>query len=424
MSLSKFTKDIAYIEKQPNVVKDQATALKQTFDKAGLDIQEYINDVLTEELDTNISTLDSENVKLTGDQTIDDTKTFLKNIVADTAPTLDDHLTNKLYVDTLDNQNVKLTGNQTIAGEKEFTANVKSSPVPTENDHLSNKQYVDGLHAQTVKLTGNQSIDGVKTFTSAPKSIAPSNNDDVANKKYVDDGLALKTDLTYTNTQLALKADKTNVLQKDNTTIYDPVTDYHPATVKYVNDQIAEAQFGEGGVYDGLDSYSTEQALSANQGRILNNNNLDLAGTGRTTETVKANADNITQLSTDKMDKSSIVANLTTNSDTAPLAASQGKILNDKITALDIDGIDGVASTHTIFTNAIDKMEATTEFLPSGNITVDYKQDSSPILFQLIEFNPDGSITETFEFTDRTGTKETIFNPDGSITETYNEVIL
>mgnify|MGYP000196162986 FL=1 len=32
------------------------------------------------------------------------------------------------------------------------------------------------------------------------------------------------------------KADKTNVLQKDNTGVYTPVTDYHPSTKKYVDD--------------------------------------------------------------------------------------------------------------------------------------------------------------------------------------------
>jgi len=32
------------------------------------------------------------------------------------------------------------------------------------------------------------------------------------------------------------KADKTNVLEKDNTTAYTPTLDYHPATLKYVND--------------------------------------------------------------------------------------------------------------------------------------------------------------------------------------------
>lgn len=408
MSLTKFEKDVENIIKLPNVVKDQPQTLKQTFDKAGVDIKEYINDTLTEELDNTISALDGDVVKLDGDQTIDDTKTYLKNIVADTPPTLDDHLTNKLYVDTLDSENVKLTGSQTIAGEKELTSNVKSNPLPTENDHLTNKQYVDGLHATTVKVTGNQSIDGVKTFTSTPKSATtPNNDDDIANKKYVDDELAQKTDQSYTDNQLTLKADKTDVLQKDNTTIYDPTTDYHPATVKYVNDQIANAQFGEGSVYDGLDSHSTEQALSANMGRVVDGKISDLAGTGRTTETVKTNADNITQLNTDKLDKASVVANLTTNSDTAPLAASAG-----------------IMARNMVLTNTLDKQESITTFLPNGNISVDYKLDGSDLLSRLIVFNQDGSITETFEFTDRTGTKETIFNPDGSITETYNEVIL
>lgn len=34
------------------------------------------------------------------------------------------------------------------------------------------------------------------------------------------------------------KAEKTNVLAKDNTTAFTPTADYHPATKKYVDDQI------------------------------------------------------------------------------------------------------------------------------------------------------------------------------------------
>lgn len=146
MSLTKFEKDVENIIKLPNVVKDQPQTLKQTFDKAGVDIKEYINDTLTEELDNTISALDGDVVKLDGDQTIDDTKTYLKNIVADTPPTLDDHLTNKLYVDTLDSENVKLTGSQTIAGVKTFSSS-PIVPTPTTDAQASSKSYVDTVDA-------------------------------------------------------------------------------------------------------------------------------------------------------------------------------------------------------------------------------------------------------------------------------------
>lgn len=41
------------------------------------------------------------------------------------------------------------------------------------------------------------------------------------------------------------KADKTNVLQLNNTTPFDPTSDYHPATKKYVDELIGGASWGE-----------------------------------------------------------------------------------------------------------------------------------------------------------------------------------
>lgn len=56
------------------------------------------------------------------------------------------------------------------------------------------------------------------------------------------------------NAALALKANKTNVLEKDNTTSFTPTTDYHPATKKFVDDTIS-----------GLPAASDEKAsVSAN----------------------------------------------------------------------------------------------------------------------------------------------------------------
>ena len=43
---------------------------------------------------------------------------------------------------------------------------------------------------------------------------------------------------TEIDTQLGLKSDKTNVLEKDNTTSFTPSADYHPATKKFVDDSI------------------------------------------------------------------------------------------------------------------------------------------------------------------------------------------
>jgi hypothetical protein len=46
-----------------------------------------------------------------------------------------------------------------------------------------------------------------------------------------------------TQTALDLKADKTNVLEKDNTTSFTPTTDFHPATKKYVDDTVTGQGF-------------------------------------------------------------------------------------------------------------------------------------------------------------------------------------
>lgn len=44
---------------------------------------------------------------------------------------------------------------------------------------------------------------------------------------------------------LDLKSDKTNVLEKDNSTDYTPTQNYHPATKKYVDDTLAGAVLGQ-----------------------------------------------------------------------------------------------------------------------------------------------------------------------------------
>ena len=62
---------------------------------------------------------------------------------------------------------------------------------------------------------------------------------------------------------LAGKADKTEVLTKTNTTAFTPTGDYQPATKKYVDDNKTP-------VVDNLTSTSPTSALSANQGKVLN----------------------------------------------------------------------------------------------------------------------------------------------------------
>lgn len=100
-------------------------------------------------------------------------------------------LTRKDYVDTLDAQNVKLTGAQTIAGVKTFS-NEPVVPTPTIASSPTRKDYVDALDAQNVKLTGAQTVAGVKTFSSIPvlPASSPTTANEATRKQYVDDTIA------------------------------------------------------------------------------------------------------------------------------------------------------------------------------------------------------------------------------------------
>jgi predicted nucleic acid-binding Zn-ribbon protein len=100
-----------------------------------------------------------------------------KTPVCSVAPTADNHLTTKSYVDSVGNAAVKLTGNQAITGVKTFSSPPVSATNPTAANQVTNKAYVDKINtdltqsinakdAQNVKLTGNQKIAGVKTFSS------------------------------------------------------------------------------------------------------------------------------------------------------------------------------------------------------------------------------------------------------------------
>ena len=139
-----------------------------------------------------VDSLDTNNVKLTGNQTIASgaVKTFTTLPQSSATPSLAAELITKNYCDGLDAQNVKLSGNQTIASGaiKTFTTLPQSSATPSLAAELITKNYCDGLDAQNVKLTGNQTLTtGIKTFTNLPQCTAvPSNNADLVNKLYAD----------------------------------------------------------------------------------------------------------------------------------------------------------------------------------------------------------------------------------------------
>lgn len=77
-------------------------------------------------------------------------------------------------------------------------------------------------------------------------------------------------DIVYTVDKLSLKANANNVLLLNNTKEYTPTEDYHPATKKYVDEHSANVKLA-----DNLTTEDGTIALSAKQGKILNDNKVD-----------------------------------------------------------------------------------------------------------------------------------------------------
>lgn len=130
MALQKGNWAVNTIQSLTNQVVGQATSLKVKFDKAALDIKTYINDTLTVEIDT----LNAENVKKTGDQTIEGVKTFESSPIVPT-PTTDYQASTKKYVD--DNSPV-IDDSITDAKLKQTGDNI----LPNFNAHLADNVYV------------------------------------------------------------------------------------------------------------------------------------------------------------------------------------------------------------------------------------------------------------------------------------------
>ena len=77
-------------------------------------------------------------------------------------------------------------------------------------------------------------------------------------------------DVVYTIDKLSSKVNANNVLLLKNTTEYTPTEDYHPATKKYVDEHSANVQLA-----DNLTTEDNTIALSAKQGKILNDSKAD-----------------------------------------------------------------------------------------------------------------------------------------------------
>jgi len=122
------------IQSQPDQVKGQASALKLSFDQTGIDAKSYTNTSL-------IAEIQSETPNDAGANSVGAEGTFGTNNVGDELKAVK-VITDDL--DTKDTNNVKLTGNQSVDGVKTFTSS-PIVPTPTTDSQAVTKKYVDDL---------------------------------------------------------------------------------------------------------------------------------------------------------------------------------------------------------------------------------------------------------------------------------------
>jgi hypothetical protein len=72
-----------------------------------------------------------------------------ENVIVATAPSIDTHLTNKLYVDTAIAKHI--VEDNTFTGSNTFSNNITSASIPVIDSDLTNKLYVDTIATETDK---------------------------------------------------------------------------------------------------------------------------------------------------------------------------------------------------------------------------------------------------------------------------------
>ena len=157
---------------------------------------------------------------------------------------------------------------------------------------------------------------------------------------------AYKTKLDNLDTNLSAKANTSAVLTKTNTTAFTPTEDYQPATKKYVDDHSSTVKLA-----DNLTTEDGTIALSAKQGKLLNDNKVDKSSVllkDNTTEfTPTADYQPATKKYVDD-NKTQIADNLTTEDSGKALSAKQGKILNNN----KVDKVSGKGLSTNDYTDA------------------------------------------------------------------------
>ena len=218
-------------------------------------------------------------------------------------------------------------------GRLRFINSISGSDTTNTYIDTDNKMYLGGSRVVTQSLVQNN-----LTSTSSINPLSANQgkvlNEKKADTTYVDTELGKKSDKTYVDTELGKKSDKTYVDtelgKKANKSYVDTELD-KKVNVSDFSDELGEL------IIDGLTSPSTMHALSANQGRILNDK---INGKAQTNHASSASSYGLGDTTTYGHVKT--IDNLTNNKRNnteyyagEALSASQGKILDDKITALE-----------------------------------------------------------------------------------------
>lgn len=133
--------------------------MKSKFDQPSLEFKNYIDEVLTVEIDA----LNTENLKKTGDQTLDGIKTFIKNPIVPTPTTnmqastkkyVDDmDIVRKLYIDNSFTTKNEITANRKLSETGDFSGTVNGQPLTAADPFISS--VVAGHTSQLADMATN-----------------------------------------------------------------------------------------------------------------------------------------------------------------------------------------------------------------------------------------------------------------------------
>ncbi len=186
-------------------------------------------------------------------------------------------------IDVLQSETVNDAGANAIGTEGTFGTN-------NVGDEIKAIKVVTDSKAPLSDTYTKSEVDGKDTIL---QNQITSNDGDILN---LQSGKADKAD-TYTETEvdtlLDAKADKTNVLELDNTDAFTPTADYHPATKKFVDDT----------AFDGVGDNSITDIKMATDYKLGGLSNLNTTEKSSYTGAINEVVGNVSDLETVNTDK-------------------------------------------------------------------------------------------------------------------------